>query len=324
MFRMTPKVRRDGERGQIIVIFALGLVAILAMVGLVLDGGATFASRRGQQNAADLAALAGANSYLANIDKAAFVAQAAADAAARTTATNNGYTNNTNGATVNVTFDTSAGAQVKVDISAPHRNSFAGVVGMPVWTISTTATALTGFPDTARGAAPFIFNVAVFESNGNPQGKYADKNSPFTFGDGNGDVPNDPNDIAWTCYGTCGNVDSSTVRNMIDGSAPIDITLDPTVDFTKYIGQKNNGNHSTLFGEVADYLTEEDVSVPIVDNNGMFQGWATFHVTGTDQGGKTITGYFKQKIDKWDKLTVKCPVGGCPRYFGSYELRLVN
>ncbi len=47
------------EPGQIIVIFALALVVIVAMVGLVLDGGSTFAQRRTQQNAADLAALAG-------------------------------------------------------------------------------------------------------------------------------------------------------------------------------------------------------------------------------------------------------------------------
>ena len=47
-------------RGQVIVIFALALVALVAAVGLVLDGGATFAQRRDQQSAADLAALAAA------------------------------------------------------------------------------------------------------------------------------------------------------------------------------------------------------------------------------------------------------------------------
>jgi len=60
MTRRTASRTRAND-GQIIVIFALGLVAMIAMVGLVLDGGSTFAQRRGQQNAADLAALAGAN-----------------------------------------------------------------------------------------------------------------------------------------------------------------------------------------------------------------------------------------------------------------------
>ncbi len=48
------------ERGQILVLFALALVAMIAMVGLILDGGSAFAQRRQEQNAADLAALAGA------------------------------------------------------------------------------------------------------------------------------------------------------------------------------------------------------------------------------------------------------------------------
>ena len=63
MMRRTAS-RTRANNGQIIVIFALALVAMIAMVGLVLDGGSTFAQRRGQQNAADLAALAGANDYL--------------------------------------------------------------------------------------------------------------------------------------------------------------------------------------------------------------------------------------------------------------------
>ena len=46
------------QRGQILVLFALSLVAIIAAVGLVLDGGSAFAQRRSEQNAADVAALA--------------------------------------------------------------------------------------------------------------------------------------------------------------------------------------------------------------------------------------------------------------------------
>ena len=264
--------RRNREHGQIIVIFVLGLVGMLAMVGLILDGGSAFANRRVQQNAADLASLAGANAYLENINATSSVAQAAADAAARDVATKNGYASGANSQIVAVSFDTTAGARVKVDISAPHRNNFAGIVGMTNWTISTTATAITGFPDTAVGAAPFIFNTGVFQSNGTPQSIYSNPNSPFSFGEGNGDVPNNPNDLAWTCYGTCGNVDTNLVRQMVDGSAPVNITWNPAVDFTTYIGQHNNGNHTALYGVVDTHLAGKDVAVPLVDNNGLFQG----------------------------------------------------
>ena len=52
--------RRRDEGGQILVLFALALIAIVGVIGLVLDGGSAFAQRRDEQNASDLASLAGA------------------------------------------------------------------------------------------------------------------------------------------------------------------------------------------------------------------------------------------------------------------------
>jgi len=69
--QMSQDQRRDeraGERGQILVIFAGGLVALLILVGLVIDTGVAFRERRTAQNISDLAAMAGtrvvANYYL--------------------------------------------------------------------------------------------------------------------------------------------------------------------------------------------------------------------------------------------------------------------
>ena len=76
------RARRRDQRGQIIVIFALALIAMIAMVGLILDGGAAFAHRRDEQTASDLAALAGANAFLVNYDQP-LTRDAAAVAAAR-------------------------------------------------------------------------------------------------------------------------------------------------------------------------------------------------------------------------------------------------
>ena len=65
MLRAHPSARgRARERGQILVLFALSAVVMIAMVGLVLDGGDTYAQRRDEQNGADLAAMAGANAYM--------------------------------------------------------------------------------------------------------------------------------------------------------------------------------------------------------------------------------------------------------------------
>ena len=61
--------RERGDRaanGQVLVVFALSLITLLGFAGLALDGGSTFAQRRSQQTAADMAALAAANDYLVN------------------------------------------------------------------------------------------------------------------------------------------------------------------------------------------------------------------------------------------------------------------
>ena len=46
------------QQGQIIVLFAGALIALILMVGLVVDAGFAFAQRRTSQNAADFAAMA--------------------------------------------------------------------------------------------------------------------------------------------------------------------------------------------------------------------------------------------------------------------------
>ena len=51
--------RRDDDRGITIVMMALSLVALCAIGGMAIDGGAAYANRRQSQNAADSAALAG-------------------------------------------------------------------------------------------------------------------------------------------------------------------------------------------------------------------------------------------------------------------------
>ncbi len=51
------------EQGQIIVIVAISLFALIALAALILDGGALLVNRRAAQNAADAGALAGARVY---------------------------------------------------------------------------------------------------------------------------------------------------------------------------------------------------------------------------------------------------------------------
>jgi Flp pilus assembly protein TadG len=310
MFRSPA--RREQEGGQIIVLFALAMIAIIAMVGLVLDGGSAFSQRRGEQSAADLAALAAANSILLNGD------EAVATAVARTTTADNGFTHGVDGTVVTVSFNYTVGATVKVDVSALHRNNFVSIVGMPTWTVTTTASAKTGIPDGTIAGGPIIFSIDVFGADGLPKPEYADPLNPLGFGEINGDAPVSAGDIAWTNYGT-GNVDSSVVRNIIEG----DVVISKTIGFGEYIGQHNQGNHTTLYSAVDTHLSGKDIPVPVSDDNGTFQGWATFHVSFADKNNKKVYGYFVSPFIS-QKLTVGCASGTCPRFLGTYELHLVN
>lgn len=305
--------RDRSARGQIVILFAVALVAIVTMVGLVLDGGSAFAQRRAEQNASDLAAIAGANAFMLTNDSNAALA------AARSVAADNGYLHGSNGTTVGVSFDLTAGYRVTVDIDAPHRNNFGSVVGMPIWQVGTTATALSGFADTAAGAAPFIFSIDAFDADGKPLPAYGNASSPYGFGEGNGDVPNGPGDLAWTNYGT-GNVNTNEVRRIIQG----ELVINKTVVFGEYIGQHNNGNHTALYTDVEDYLEGHKVAVPIVDHNGNFQGWATFVVVDSVKGEKKIYGYFEDGFVNQQLTITTCSAAACPRYLGSYVLKLVN
>lgn len=309
--------RRDApserEGGQILVIFALALIVIIGMVGLILDTGSAFAQRRGEQNAADLAAIAGANAYM-NTSGPVAMRTAAAQAAAIAAATRNGYTNGVNGASVPTPTVTlrSTGARVRVSITAPHGNTFSRVYGQNSWDVSVEAAAIAGTVDTAVGAAPWTMSADAFNPDGSP--KYGIDN-PRAFGETNGDYPTSELDIAWTDYNGNNNVNSSEVESIVAGSNII------TATFTtgEYLGQHNTGNHTTLFQRVDSDLSGDTLPVPIVGpgpcappqesyTGGCFVGWALFYIISADGGdAKAITGYFTDTFVQQPLTIGECP-----------------
>lgn len=93
---------RDTEGGQAIVMVAIVFMALLFAVGLAVDAGQLFAAKRGQQEAADAAAFAGA----VVLYQGGTVLLATA--AAITDAATNGYIDGVNGTTVTVNGSTTA------------------------------------------------------------------------------------------------------------------------------------------------------------------------------------------------------------------------
>ena len=296
---------RGEEHGQILVIFALAITAIIAMAGLVLDGSSAFAQRRMEQNAADLSALAGANAYM-NTTGAREVRRDAAILAAHASAVQNGYQDGVDSATitVGVTYE-SSGATVKVNLGDAHQNNFARIVpGQETWAVSVTASAWAGVIDTGVGAAPWTMQIDAFNADGTP--KYT-KDNPQDFGTNCNDYPETGTDMSWTDFNGADNVNSNEVKEILDGSN----VVTSTIGFEQYLGQHNDGCHDTLWKDTQDWLAGKNVPVPIVGppappnttcgsstyENGCFKGWAMFHViSATNGSGKIITGYFLENF----------------------------
>ena len=125
-FNRTSAVRR-ADRGQVFVLIAVALVALLACAGLAVDMGYVEHQKVKMQSAADAAAIAGA-SVLAG-------GSSAITAAADEDATLNGYTNGTNSTTVTVNNPPQSGpntgnsSYVEVIINQPQSTFFLSVLG---------------------------------------------------------------------------------------------------------------------------------------------------------------------------------------------------
>lgn len=81
--------RAEDDRGAVLVLFAIALVSLLALVGLVIDGGRAYGERRQMQNAADAAAMA-ATRQLDQVLTGKVANASTIDAAARDAAERNG------------------------------------------------------------------------------------------------------------------------------------------------------------------------------------------------------------------------------------------
>jgi hypothetical protein len=338
---MTKEIRtmrrhdpaRRGERGQILIMFVLALFVIVGVLGLVLDGGAAYAQRRAEQGVADLAAMAGGNAFL-NFPGDYATKNAAADAAARSIATQNGYTHGVNGTTVDVDMmNASTATHVRVDITGKHDNNFSTLLGMSTWDVSVTATALVSdAPNGAIGVMPLLFNEEAFP------GAICDPDSstctPEIYqlpGNGAEDVPQDATQFNWTVFcagdsGTDCNASSDDVGAIMDGGGNATI-----VYVTDEISPLNAGTHTNLLDEsgasdspsLEDHIGES-FPVPIVNDAGDMVGFGYFHLVDVDGApDKVIIGYFVSPVNA--AVFVVDPLGANPTLnTGVFKLQLID
>jgi len=141
-------VKTECKRGQVLVMVALALLALLAVVALAVDIGNVYQKRRDMQNAADAGALAGAWEIC--------FGETGTEAAAIATAED--YAINRNGADGAV-VTVSTPVTVTVLATKTVETYFAGIIGFDEIHVDADATAICGKAAAAGGIWPVAFDV---------------------------------------------------------------------------------------------------------------------------------------------------------------------
>ena len=220
--------QQSNQRGQMIVLFAISLFVIVAVVGLVIDGGYAWSQRRASQNASDLAALAGARvvgSYMSG--DAVNGTDANVQAAINNIITANGAQALTYGAPSGPRYVGSNGALlgyvgsgmpanaagVTLSASRSWRPFFLGIIGVTNWSAAASATAKSGYHPGSGGGNLLPIAVSgptLFPSN-NPQycppGTPASSCTPInlTGGSNGSGWTSAPGQFGWMSWNGTGN-----------------------------------------------------------------------------------------------------------------------
>lgn len=146
------------SKGQVIVIFALLMLALVAILALAIDGGLTYYQRRLAQNAADAAALAGARVMC--LGNGADPVTEARNYAAR-----NGIPD----PNANVVVSASQVGSVRsvtVTVTVPYETYFAGVIGVENAQVGAVAEAACYPPCSGSGVLPIAWSCTPPDAGG--------------------------------------------------------------------------------------------------------------------------------------------------------------
>jgi Flp pilus assembly protein TadG len=299
--------RRPGserESGQIFVLFALGLVVMIAGTALVIDTGIAYSQQRGVQNGADAAANAGAVVLAQRLGGAtktdAEVASAITFSAGTNQITQTAYYTNVSGQPIDATGTAVApsaavpvgttgtippNAQgVHVGGSRTFGTTFARVVGFTDWTASSEATAVTG---RLIGGAflPVIFPVNITDCAGNGNLGLPKDQWPISQPGAPGQHPVGTEYIVPLCKTGGGSfmvLDLDGTRNNCDD----EVTNPPPIQWDTFpvsVASDNGNNCAKKMEDEVNARSGQIVLVPICDNNDCNTSGgshAEYHVTG--------------------------------------------
>ncbi|MFL5964407.1 MAG: pilus assembly protein TadG-related protein [Gaiellaceae bacterium] len=274
------------EAGQVTVLTAVFIVALMGIAGLVLDVGSWFRQQRVVQTTVDSAALAGAQALPGNPNNAV--------AWATTFAGKNG---GTAGANVSVGSKWKPNDMITVTQTAPSDGFFSKLFGIDTVSLGAKASAVSEVPSQVRYVAPIVVNIKHPDLSGPgcPCFKL-----PTTLDLGKTGAPG-----AFALI----NLDNTDTTGTIGASALSDWIVN---GYDKYLplggyfsdpGAKWN-NNTIQAAMQARYGT--DLLFPVYDalvsqgSNAEYHiiGWAGFHLTRAQAGGDSgsLDGYFTEVI----------------------------
>ena len=190
--------QRHTERGQILVIVAGGLIGLLAIAALVLEGGTLILNRRDGQNASDLGALAGARTVKLNYTDGGRTQADVYQSVEDNLDTNNcGVTGSAPcvwearfvgpaladlGAVTNTSSVLPANALgVRVGVTRSPGALLGRVIGIQSWDVSTEATAVSAKPPMVPGGTMLPIAMCGFGTIGNTQCEAANGSNAIDF-----------------------------------------------------------------------------------------------------------------------------------------------
>jgi hypothetical protein len=272
---------RRSEQGQVLVIVAIGFIAMVAMVGLVIDGGFAWGKQRDTQNAADAIAKAGAGvlaENLAGVDPERTDAdvKASVDAAVAANAVDleGAYYVNFDGSMLNnggaVTSSESAAAAVgdgvmpdgAAGVRAVARQDFETfvmrVIGIDTMTAINDATARAGFQSAACAASegcivlPVTIPINVLACDGTNQPAFVTTASGekifWTLGDETTDpvsIPlcqNSPGNVGWLDWSPTSGTPGCTGTGTAELACVIDNPVNPYMEWPGWYFITSTGN----------------------------------------------------------------------------------
>ena len=290
---------RDGERGQILVVAVLALIAMIGGVSLVIEGGNAYAHQRVAQNGADAVANAGASVLAQRLGggtqgDADVVAATAVIAAANDLDSYNGYYTDVEARLLNasgvIVGSTAAAAPVGGTVIPPgaqgvqitgHQTfptTFARVLGMDSFRASADATAVTGAL-TGGIFLPVIFPVNIVD---------CDTSGSLGTGEDNWEIsePGEPPVGQEYIVPLCKTGGGSFMILDLDGTpnnCDDEVLNPPNIQFAAFPAdvQSDNGNNcAKKMVDAVNSLRGEVVLIPICDGACTTTGGshATYHI----------------------------------------------